>query len=110
MRFSELVDQAVEFLRQRERVSYRALKREFELDDETLEDLKAELVDARRIARDEDGKVLAWVGGRPESVEQEKTSQEPISHGSSHCFLTRTLWRRYGFLSVYRCYPRAGCA
>ena len=63
MRFSELVDQASEFLRQRERVSYRALKREFDLDDETLEDLKAELIDARRVARDEDSKVLVWAGG-----------------------------------------------
>ena len=46
MKFSEMVDQAGEFLRRRERVSYRALKREFDLDDESLEDLKAELIDA----------------------------------------------------------------
>ncbi len=58
MKFSEMVDQAVEFLRRRERVSYRALKREFDLDDESLEDLKVELIDAQRIAVDEDGKVL----------------------------------------------------
>jgi hypothetical protein len=62
MRFSELVDQAREFLRRRERVSYRALKREFDLDDETLEDLKVELINARRVARDEDSKVLLWTG------------------------------------------------
>jgi hypothetical protein len=62
MKFSEMVDQAVEFLRRRERVSYRALKREFELDDESLEDLKTELIKAKRLAVDEDGEVLAWVG------------------------------------------------
>ena len=62
MKFSEVVDQASEFLRRRERVSYRALKREFDLDDESLEDLKAELIDAQRIAVDEDGKVLVWLG------------------------------------------------
>ena len=62
MKFSEMVDQAVEFLRRRERVSYRALKREFDLDDESLEDLKVELIDAQRLAVDEDGKVLGWVG------------------------------------------------
>jgi len=67
MRFSELVDQAMEFLRQRERVSYRALKREFDLDDESLEDLRAELIDAQRIAADEDGKVLVWTGAAPVS-------------------------------------------
>src|SRR5215510_3569149 len=64
MRFSEAVDQAIEFLRRRERVSYRALKREFDLDDEALEDLKAELIDAERVAADEDGKVLVWIGDR----------------------------------------------
>jgi predicted ATPase/class 3 adenylate cyclase len=62
MRFSELVDQASEFLRRRERATYRALKREFDLDDGALEDLKAELIDARRVARDEEGKVLVWGG------------------------------------------------
>jgi class 3 adenylate cyclase/predicted ATPase len=81
MRFSELVDQASEFLRRRARATYRALKREFDLDDEALEDLKAELIDAQRVARDEDGKVLVWVKEAGErgakSVEREKTSQEP---------------------------------
>src|SRR5262249_40616521 len=65
MKFSELVDQAGEFLRRRERVSYRALKREFDLDDESLEDLKVELIDAQRLVIDEDGKVLVWVGATP---------------------------------------------
>ena len=51
MKFSEMVDQASEFLRRRERVSYRALKREFDLDDESLEDLKAELIDAQVTAQ-----------------------------------------------------------
>lgn len=36
MKFSELVDQAVEFLRPGERTTYQALKLEFDLDDETL--------------------------------------------------------------------------
>ena len=52
MKFSEMVDQAVEFLRRRERVSYRALQREFDLDDESLADLKVELIDAQRLAVD----------------------------------------------------------
>jgi hypothetical protein len=29
---------------------------------ESLEDLRAELIDAQRVAADEDGKVLVWVG------------------------------------------------
>jgi hypothetical protein len=62
MTFDELITQAVELLQREGRVSYRALKRRFALDDEYLEDLKAELVDAKRLAIDEDGKVLVWAG------------------------------------------------
>ena len=87
MKFSEMVDQAVEFLRRRERVSYRALKREFDLDDESLEDLKVELIDAQRIAVDEDGKVLVWTG-RKSNTESEKRrageSETPIPTPASY--------------------------
>jgi class 3 adenylate cyclase/predicted ATPase len=85
MKFSEMVDQASEFLRQRERVTYRALKREFDLEAESLEDLKAELIDARRIAVDEDGKVLVWVGAAlvPSSKSQVSSSQSPTSNPQS---------------------------
>ncbi len=62
MKFSEMVDQVREFLRRRARVSYRALKREFDLDDESHEDVKAELIDAQGVAVDEDGRVLVWAG------------------------------------------------
>jgi class 3 adenylate cyclase len=48
-------------------VAYRALKRRFTLDDEYLEDLKADLIDAKRVAVDEDGKVLVWTGASPVS-------------------------------------------
>ena len=60
MKFFDVVTQVVELLQSSKRVSYRALKREFDLDDEMLDDLKEELVVARRVARDEDGRVLAW--------------------------------------------------
>lgn len=39
MKFSEIVDQAVELLRTRGRISYRALQRELALDDADLDDL-----------------------------------------------------------------------
>ena len=45
------------------RVSYRALKRRFELDEDYLEDLKAEIIQAKKLAVDEDGAVLVWTGG-----------------------------------------------
>ena len=64
MKFSEALVQVREWLEREGRVSYRALKRELALDDDFLEDLKAELIDAKRLAVDEDGKVLLWIGER----------------------------------------------
>ena len=63
MGFYEVLDQVVQLLRQRGRVTYRALKREFQLDDAFLEDLKDELIKAQRLAVDEQGDVLVWTGG-----------------------------------------------
>ena len=60
--FDEMLAQVTDLVQQQGRVSYRALKRRFNLDDDYLEDLKAELIDAKRLAVDEDGKVLVWVG------------------------------------------------
>jgi hypothetical protein len=43
MTFDEILTQVTELLQRQARVSYRALKRRFDLDDDYLEDLKAEL-------------------------------------------------------------------
>jgi hypothetical protein len=67
MTFDEVLEQVRELLQSKGRVAYRALKRRFELDDEYLEDLKAELIDAEHVAHDEDGKVLVWIGTAPVS-------------------------------------------
>jgi class 3 adenylate cyclase/tetratricopeptide (TPR) repeat protein len=60
--FVAVVDQVIALLRQRGRVAYRTLKRQFQLDDEALEDLKIELIDSQRLATDEQGTVLVWTG------------------------------------------------
>jgi class 3 adenylate cyclase/tetratricopeptide (TPR) repeat protein len=44
-------------------VTYRALKRQFQLDDDYLDDLKAELIEAQQVAIDEGGTVLVWTRG-----------------------------------------------
>jgi hypothetical protein len=63
MTFEETLAQVREVLEREGRVAYRILKRRFELDNDDLEDLKADLIDAKRLAVDEDGKVLIWAGG-----------------------------------------------
>ena len=77
MDFYTLLDQVVDLLRQRQRVTYRALQRQFDLDEETLTDLKNELLYAQQVARDEDGRVLIWTG----SVD---TSSSPPSPSAQH--------------------------
>ena len=62
MHFEEILDQAIAMLQRRGRVTYRALKRQFNLDDAFLEDLTVELIKGQRLARDEDGEVLVWTG------------------------------------------------
>src|SRR5215813_6779108 len=62
MDFEEILDQAIALLQRRGRVTYRALKRQFNLDDAFLEDLTVELIKGQRLARDEDGEVLVWTG------------------------------------------------
>jgi class 3 adenylate cyclase/predicted ATPase len=63
MTFEELLDQAIAILQRRGRLTYRALKRQFDLDDDYLEDLKTELIKGQRLAVDEGGEVLVWIGG-----------------------------------------------
>jgi class 3 adenylate cyclase len=63
MTFDEVLLQIQDLLQREKRVSYRGLKRRFDLDDEYLEDLKEELIGAKRLATDEDGRFLVWRGG-----------------------------------------------
>jgi class 3 adenylate cyclase len=81
MKFSELTQHVRAWLRRQGRVSYRALRHEFELNDEDLADLKAELIDARRVAADEDGKVLVWRGngGEGETTKRGNGEKEVVS-------------------------------
>src|SRR5262252_10946595 len=62
MTFEEILEQAIAMLQRRGRLTYGALKRQFQLDDAYLEDLKAELIEGQRLAVDEDGRVLVWRG------------------------------------------------
>jgi len=89
MDFYTILDQVIALLRQRQRVTYRALQRQFGCDDTYLEDLKAELIDAQRLAVDEEGKVLVWTGDTgltapatsPSAPTQERT---PLTYTPSY--------------------------
>jgi len=61
--FYAVFDQMVELLRDRGRVSYRALKEQFDLDDERLDALRAELMFAHPDAVREERDGLVWTAG-----------------------------------------------
>jgi class 3 adenylate cyclase len=63
MDFLAVADQVIELLRSRGRVSYRALKVQFHLDDEQFDALKEELLYTHQGEIEEDGRGLVWAGG-----------------------------------------------
>jgi class 3 adenylate cyclase len=85
MTFDEVLTQILELLKRQGRVSYGALKRRFDLDDAYLEDLKDELIHAQRLATDEDGRILVWIGdttGTANTISPpvQPTQPPPIQH------------------------------
>lgn len=78
MSFDETLSAVRDCLASEGRVAYRTLKRRFDLDDEDLEDIRAELVDAKRLARDEDGRVLVWCGDDADACGPAATADTPV--------------------------------
>jgi class 3 adenylate cyclase/predicted ATPase len=72
MTFEELLAHVIEVLQREGRISYRALQRRFDLDDAYLDGVKVELIEAKQLARDENGRILVW-------VEQAATTAPPPS-------------------------------
>jgi class 3 adenylate cyclase/tetratricopeptide (TPR) repeat protein len=62
MTFEEILDQVMAMLQRRGRLTYSTLKRQFQLDDAALDDVKNELIYGQRLAVDEDERVLVWRG------------------------------------------------
>jgi TOMM system kinase/cyclase fusion protein len=60
MTFEEILAHVIAVLQREGRISYRALQRRFDLDDAYLDDVKVELIEAKQLARDENGRILVW--------------------------------------------------
>ena len=80
MTYDEVLTQVLDLLQRDQRVAYRVLKRRFDLDNEYIEDLKADLIKAKRLAADEEGEVLVWLG---ESEASTPNTQASTSIASS---------------------------
>jgi class 3 adenylate cyclase/predicted ATPase len=79
MDFTALRTQVMALLQGEGRVAYRALRLQFQLDDDTLEALKDDLIYAKRLAVDEDGRVLVWTGSAASSSSSLPSSAQPQS-------------------------------
>src|SRR4030095_1650520 len=77
MDYDAVLEQVLALLQREKRLAYRVLKRRLQLDDDLLEDLKDDLIYAKKLAVDEEGKVLVWTGGPTEHSSQE-TSPVPF--------------------------------
>ena len=84
MTFDEHLEQLISLLQREGRITYRALKRRLNVEDDYLADLTAELIDAKRLAADEDGKVLVWTGA--------SVGQETEKRGSGETEKNQTLF------------------
>jgi class 3 adenylate cyclase/tetratricopeptide (TPR) repeat protein len=62
MTFDEILAQVLDLLQREKRLSYRALKVRFGLDDELLAALQDEIIEAKQLAVDDRGVVLVWTG------------------------------------------------
>jgi hypothetical protein len=60
--FVAVLEQVTALLRQRGRLTYSTLKRQFPLDDAALEDGKNELIEGQRLAVNERSDALVWTG------------------------------------------------
>ena len=89
MEFDVLLTQVISLLQPQGRVSYGALKRQFHPDDEYLEDLKVELIEAQGLAADEQGCILVWLGSptaapRPTAPSISDVAVAPLTYTPPH--------------------------
>ena len=88
MTFDDILEQAIDMLRRRGRVSYRALKRQFDLDETYLDDLRAEIIRVHQLAVDQDGEMLVWIGDpqsvAPISAPEQSAAPAPLAYTPKH--------------------------
>jgi len=74
MNFQEILNKTIEMLRNNKKLSYRAIKRQFDIDDAYLEDLKFEIIEVQKLAEDQDNKFLILIDTLAEGT-SEKTDK-----------------------------------
>ena len=87
MDYDAVLAQVLDLLQREQRIAYRILKRRLQLDDETLEDLKDDLIYAKKLAVDEEGRVLVWTGGTSSAptTASPRPPPAPLDISSTYC-------------------------
>jgi class 3 adenylate cyclase len=80
MDFDAVLAQVLDLLQREGRVSYRALKLRFHLNDEYIEALKDEIIEVKQQAIDREGRVLVWI--RDPSTTPAPETASPAAGGS----------------------------
>ena len=83
MDYDAVLAHVLDFLQREKRLSYRILKRRFGLDDNDLEDLKEDIIYAKKLAMDEDGRVLVWTGGTDLTPATAPCAPQPTTQDAS---------------------------
>ena len=106
MDFYEVLANVIELLQREGCASYRALKRQFDLNDAYLEDLKEELLFSHPVV-DEDSRGLVWTGkartaskattiisqpGKSETTQENQVAQAEPSSPDAECGRTQSSW------------------
>ena len=92
--FEQVLDQAIGMLYCRGRLTYRTLKRQFDLADEVFEDLKEELIYGQRVAVDEDERVLVWNDEAPTPTQNPQAETDSESRLQIMCLVVIQLLQR----------------
>src|SRR5436190_13898413 len=90
MEFYDMLDQIVHLLRSRGRVSYRALQRQFALDDALLADLKAEILYTQHPVVENGDRGLVWTGDTGTPAEAATPLPQPATLQETHAELSAT--------------------
>jgi class 3 adenylate cyclase/tetratricopeptide (TPR) repeat protein len=88
MDYEAVLAQVLDLLQREKRLSYRVLKRRLGVDDDELEDLKEDLIYAKKLAADEEGRVLVWTGAAmtepPGAPHERAPDQAPLAYTPAH--------------------------
>src|SRR5262249_62009607 len=105
MDYDELVAKVIELLQREKRVPYRVLKRRFDLADDYIEDLKIDLIEAKRLAVDEHDRILVWLGDAQAVPAQGTLRTTSTGHGPCRTTCSATLPKNTWASPVRPCVP-----